>query len=201
MAAKFGHPFSSLFGGCFVRRSTTRPASVKGKSSIGQAGSACTAILIFLAAPYRTRRAVAAVRTAHRRHFAVAPATRTGLIAGFGSDHAPTGTIGTHGPALAVPAGAAGNPAGTVAFFTELHGALLSNGDKKVVQANANRLSQRPAARTASSDRVRASDAVSPEHFCDGATVASEQKTTFFRERCCKNSAKNFCNWALEVIA
>lgn len=182
--------------GRLCRQKTPKPVAC-GVFCLCARGALCPAAAL----AGRTRRAVAAVRTAHRRHFAVAPATRTGLIAGFGSDHAPTGTIGTHGPALAVPAGAAGNPAGTVAFFTELHGALLSNGDKKVVQANANRLSQRPAARTASSDRVRASDAVSPEHFCDGATVASEQKTTFFRERCCKNSAKNFCNWALEVIA
>lgn len=86
----------------------------------------------------RTGRAVAAVRAAHGRHFPLAPAAGAGVLAFTGSDDAPAGAIGAHGLTLAIPAGSAGNSAGAVAFFTELHGVLLL--PKKVSQYGAKRI-------------------------------------------------------------
>ena len=74
----------------------------------------------------RTGGAVAAVRTTHGRDLAVAPAAGTGQIAVLRPDHALAGAFGTHRLALAVPTGSAGNSAGAVAFFTELHGGSSS---------------------------------------------------------------------------
>ena len=94
----------------------------------------CKRLSLYCAAALadRTGRAVAAVRATHGRDLAVAPAAGTGQIAVLRPDHALAGAFGTHGLALAVPTGSAGNSA----HFSQSCMAAPHHG-KKVVKRRA----------------------------------------------------------------